>query len=157
MVEAVYVLECLAPPKLYADRFLPPTPIRVVIDQGFADASSEFPRGIDPRELDLERALPVVKTSPAHDGLLPAMLDRACEVATGRAEGLIDRCLDEMRRSLGVEIDRLVHLGRVNPRLPSEELQGLREEVRDLEAVLGASRLRLDAVRVVGALDSAPP
>jgi ATP-dependent helicase HepA len=31
-MEAVYVLECVAPPHLHADRFLPPTPIRVVVE-----------------------------------------------------------------------------------------------------------------------------
>jgi ATP-dependent helicase HepA len=31
-LEAVYVLECVAPQQLQVDRFLPPTPIRVVVD-----------------------------------------------------------------------------------------------------------------------------
>jgi ATP-dependent helicase HepA len=31
-MEAVYALECVAPPHLHIDRFLPPTPIRVVLD-----------------------------------------------------------------------------------------------------------------------------
>ncbi|HEY2384139.1 MAG TPA: helicase-related protein [Terriglobia bacterium] len=33
-LEAVYVLECIAPPQLHIDRFLPPTPIRVVVQGG---------------------------------------------------------------------------------------------------------------------------
>ena len=32
VLEAVYVLECVAPPHLHLDRFLPPAPIRVVVD-----------------------------------------------------------------------------------------------------------------------------
>jgi ATP-dependent helicase HepA len=31
-LETIYVLECIAPPQLHIDRFLPPTPIRVVVD-----------------------------------------------------------------------------------------------------------------------------
>jgi ATP-dependent helicase HepA len=31
-MEAIYVLECVAPPHLHVDRFLPPTPIRVVVE-----------------------------------------------------------------------------------------------------------------------------
>ena len=32
LLEVVFVLECLAPSRLHADRFLPPTPVRVVIN-----------------------------------------------------------------------------------------------------------------------------
>ena len=32
LLEMVFVLECLAPAKLHADRFLPPTPVRVVLN-----------------------------------------------------------------------------------------------------------------------------
>ena len=31
-LEAIYLLECIAPPHLHIDRFLPPTPIRVVVE-----------------------------------------------------------------------------------------------------------------------------
>ncbi|MEM8868563.1 MAG: RNA polymerase-associated protein RapA, partial [Verrucomicrobiota bacterium] len=32
VVEAIFVLECVAPAKLHVDRFLPPTPVRMVVD-----------------------------------------------------------------------------------------------------------------------------
>jgi ATP-dependent helicase HepA len=32
LLEAIYVLECVAPPHLHIDRFLPPMPIRVVVE-----------------------------------------------------------------------------------------------------------------------------
>lgn len=37
-LEAVFVLECIAPPELHADRFLPPTPMRVLVDHTGAEA-----------------------------------------------------------------------------------------------------------------------
>jgi ATP-dependent helicase HepA len=43
-MEAVYVLECVAPPHLHIDRFLPPTPIRVVVEREDFQKAEEMAR-----------------------------------------------------------------------------------------------------------------
>ena len=42
MIEAVFVLESVAPARLHVDRFLPPTPIRVLVDMSQQDCSAEY-------------------------------------------------------------------------------------------------------------------
>ena len=39
LLELIFVLEVIAAPRLHADRFLPPTPIRVVVTHKLADVS----------------------------------------------------------------------------------------------------------------------
>ncbi len=53
-LDAVYVLECVAPPHLHADRFLPPTPVRVVVE---GDA---FPDLLENAERAANRRAPVL-------------------------------------------------------------------------------------------------
>jgi ATP-dependent helicase HepA len=43
-LEAIYVLECVAPPHLHVDRFLPPAPVWVLVDQRGRDVGSRIPR-----------------------------------------------------------------------------------------------------------------
>ena len=44
LLELVYVLEAIAAPRLHADRFLPPTPVRLVINHKLEDVSEAFRR-----------------------------------------------------------------------------------------------------------------
>src|SRR5690606_9694949 len=46
-LETIHVLECVAPPKLHADRFLPATPIRCVVDVRGQDVTAAAERVLD--------------------------------------------------------------------------------------------------------------
>ena len=41
LLECHFVMECLAPSRLHAERFLPPTPYRVVVDHKGKDHSDD--------------------------------------------------------------------------------------------------------------------
>jgi ATP-dependent helicase HepA len=41
-LEAIYLLECIAPPQLHVDRFLPPTPLRVLVDHRGQDVGASI-------------------------------------------------------------------------------------------------------------------
>ena len=61
-LEAVYVLECITPPHLHIDRFLPPTPIRVVVETenlGEAEkkAEAQVVQIVDAARADMTAAL----------------------------------------------------------------------------------------------------
>ena len=43
ILEAVFVLDVVAPPELYVDRFLPPMPLRVVVDQRLRELTGSHP------------------------------------------------------------------------------------------------------------------
>lgn len=111
-LEAVYVLECIAPPNLHADRFLPPTPIRV---------------------------------SVAGDDI-----QKAEAAARAQAPAIIEEARREMQKQLTYEIERLEALRKVNPSVRAEEIELLREQRTLLDKHLSGSRLRLDALKLMG-------
>jgi ATP-dependent helicase HepA len=53
-LEAVYVLECVAPPHLHIDRFLPPTPIRVSTEE---EARARVPGIIEEARREMNKQL----------------------------------------------------------------------------------------------------
>lgn len=148
-LEAVFVLECIAPPALHADRFLPPTPVRVLVDHAGKDESATwdaeaFARRLKPGDLHAMLDLPGLR-----EDLLPELVERAEALANERVLALVARARRQMDAGLGHEIARLAALQRVNPNVRPEEVAALVQQQAALSQHFSAARLRLDAVRLI--------
>jgi ATP-dependent helicase HepA len=150
-VEAVYVLECVAPSDLHVDRFLPPAPIRVVVDHRGrevsrlpADLVPASEGGLEPRSL-LDR-------TEVRETLLPRLLAQAERVAERSAREAVERARHGMQARLTAEVDRLEALHRVNRTVRADDVQKLMGHRSSLDEHLAAARLRLDAVRVISVM-----
>jgi ATP-dependent helicase HepA len=147
-LEAVYLLECVAPPPLHIDRFLPPTPLRVVIDHDGEERSA----ALEPMAVRnaLRRGDPFALQPPEiREDLLPALLGRAQAAANARVPALIAAARREMAAQLDHEIARLRDLRSVNPSVRAEEIDLLVEQRDALFRHLEGARLRLDAIRLI--------
>jgi ATP-dependent helicase HepA len=152
ILEAVFVIECIAPQKLNAERFLPPLPVTVAVDSklqlrpDFAPNERASVRAGD-RQYDIS---PMRKVLAA---LIPPMLEQA------RAEGEL-QCAQRAEAALvaadallSAEILRIEALARVNPSVRPREIAALHEEREQLLAVLPNARPRLDSLRLVASAD----
>jgi ATP-dependent helicase HepA len=152
LLEAVFVLECVADRRLHAARFLPPTPLRCVIDtkmqprSDYAPSARALQRAAD-RPIDLLKYRKILAT------LLPPMLKRAAQETGNESQARIAAALAAANALLGREIERLDALARVNSAVHPDEVQRLREERAALLAALPNSRPRLDALRLVASPD----
>lgn len=151
-LEAIYVLECLAPPGYHVDRFLPPTPIRIVVDARGESAPAEAAvpppsAGAAPRQAAAVRAL--LSSSDVRDRLLPTMIAGAKALADAHVGAIADGARDTMHAQLDAEIGRLRALQAVNRSVREAEIDALVEQRHALDSVIGAARVRLDAVRLI--------
>ncbi len=137
-VEAIYVLEPIAPPSLHADRFLPPTPLRIVVDPKGADVSSE----INPDELRTGSVLQLLDNGRIKHKLVPAMLEKSREHATERATATAQTAVSKMQSLLGAEAARLRDLQKVNDHVRSAEITLLEEQAAELAVRLKEAPLR---------------
>ena len=148
VLEAVQVLECVAPATLNVERFLPPTPICIAIDTklqvrvGFAPGERALLRASD-RVYDLT---PMRKVLAA---LIPPMLERAHQETESACATRIAEALAGAQRLLDAEIARLRALAKINPSVRPEEITALEAERDALLAALPHARPRLDALRLV--------
>jgi len=147
LLEICAVVECVAPPALHADRFLPVTPIRVVVDHALVDhtdddalAAAQFEKGDIFRLLD---------RGAVKKKLLPAMLAKAQALASERAQRLIEAASTAMTIQLRNEIERLEDLRQINDHVRPEEIAAARQQQTDLQTAIAAGRLRLDALRLI--------
>jgi ATP-dependent helicase HepA len=148
VLEAVYVLECIADRALQIGRFLPPEPVVVAVDTrlqlrvGFHPSSKAIERAAD-RMLDLQRLRKPIAT------LVPPMLKRASEEAVTLAGERAAQAVATADALLGREVERLTALAQINPAVRPEEVSRLEAEREAVLAVLPQARPRLDALRLV--------
>jgi ATP-dependent helicase HepA len=147
LLEIYAVVECVAPAALHADRFLPATPIRVVVDHALADhtddealAAAQFEKGEIFRLLD---------RGAVKKKLLPAMLVKAQALANERMARLIESASTAMTLQLRSEIERLEDLRQINDHVRPEEIAAVRQQQSELQGVIAGAHLRLDAVRLI--------
>ena len=146
-VEAVYVLEPVAPPALHADRFLPPTPLRVVVDPKGEDVSGEVNPSID--ELKPGSVFKLLDNSRIKQKLIPSMLEKSRQHATERAGTISKNAVERMEAVLRREIERLLDLKKVNNHIRDEEITLLESQITELGLAIKDAPLRLDSLRLI--------
>ncbi|MDO9169540.1 MAG: RNA polymerase-associated protein RapA [Methylobacter sp.] len=148
-LECLFIVECSAPAELQIGRFLPPTPIRVLIDQYQKDVSAD----IEHRDLveagikfDKHRIIAFLNSQRPH---IITILSVAEKKAKADMQALVDQATQAMLESLSNEIKRLVRLKKVNPSIRTEEIEQLKDMTMLAHENIQAAQLRLDAVRFV--------
>ena len=142
-LEALYVAEPTIARDLRADRFFPPTPIRVVVDaSGEAELEEDVRHEVEP----VDHA---ILELPQLGALLPQLLESARAAAESRGPQIATAARQEMRRQLDPTLARLAELVRVNPSVSVDELEAARAELTELDEGLQGVRVRLDALRLI--------
>lgn len=145
LVETVYVLECLAPPHFHADRFLPPTAVRIVVDHQGNEMANAFSSDM----LATERDHAIVEDPEVREELLPDLLAKADAFAQAKVPPLVNEARKNMNAQMNHEIARLKELRKVNRSVRREEIELLASHQHALDHHLTAARLRLDAIRLI--------
>ncbi|MBR9904747.1 MAG: RNA polymerase-associated protein RapA [Gammaproteobacteria bacterium] len=154
MAELVFRTHCPAPKKLHLNRFLPPTAVRLLLDESGANLTSKI------SFTGLGKNLQKVNKSLARD-LIKSRHDQLREMLTqgeGEAErqlpSIVENAEARMRAQLDAEIARLTALAEHNPAVRSAEIDALKDERQALSEAIENTRLRLDSVRVIITVDA---
>ncbi|MDB6067215.1 MAG: SNF2-related protein [Pedosphaera sp.] len=148
-LEVIYVLECIAPPPLHVDRFLPPTPLRVLVDHRGEDVGNAITPELLTRHLKKGDAYHLLDQPKFREDLFPSLMKKAQDLASRQIKGIVARARDEMTAQLGREIARLKELQKVNRSVRDEEIDLLIGQQQALHQHLLGARVRLDAIRLI--------
>ncbi len=149
LIEAIYVLESVAPPRLHVDRFLPPTPVRVVVDMQGADCSDTFIHSQINKHCADEEAFRLKQNPELLQALVPEMLKAARGYAREQKSTLLQDAMTEAHARLDGEATRLKELKKVNPNVRDEEIKIAENVIADVTRHIAKAHLRLDAVRLI--------
>jgi ATP-dependent helicase HepA len=149
LLEAIFVLETVAPAELDVSRFLPPTPIRVVVDHRNAEVTAEYPlAALEGRLVDGRKDLRY-RDLGFLERLLPRMLEKARAVTEAEKPRRIQESLDEMRATLEAEVSRLRSLAEVNDHVDRSEVAAAEARRARIEQAMAKAELRLDSLRLI--------
>ncbi|MCP5548704.1 MAG: RNA polymerase-associated protein RapA [Akkermansiaceae bacterium] len=144
LLEANFVLEAPAPGHLHIERFLPPTAVAVCIDHHGRETTAPAPALLQPG--DPHR---LIHQETFRNQILPKMMEGARKLAGQRGAPAIDAARQAAETSIRKRIARLETLAGRNPRMNPDEILLQNQALADTLRALGASRLRLDSLRLV--------
>ncbi|USD60011.1 RNA polymerase-associated protein RapA [Vibrio sp. SCSIO 43140] len=149
LLELVYVVDAQAPKKSGISRFLPPTPIRMMMDGRGNDLSAQvefegFNRQLSPVNRHLASKLVTSVQADVH---------RLIEAGNGAVEEKLTVVREEahkaMYASLNGELERLQALKAVNPNIRDEEIDAIESQISELDEYINKAQVQLDSLRLI--------
>lgn len=148
-LEAIFVLETVADARWQADRFLPPAPVRVLLDIQGRDLTDDDEAAALLDDVT-DAPLPRFLEQPGFNG---AILKHLVEAAAERAEKLARTSKQAAREAaaaaLGAELQRLVDLGKVNDHVSPREIELAKRQLLQVRTAIEQARVRLDSLRLI--------
>ncbi|MEQ9101107.1 MAG: RNA polymerase-associated protein RapA [Imperialibacter sp.] len=149
LLEVLFVLETSGGQSTHVDRFLPATPLRVVVDHGGEDVTDDYPIELFDQHLRPGRVDDMLENDTLVDEILPNMLKAATAVAEELKADEVLKGMQEMSLTMNHEIGRLKALHAKNENVRPEEIQLALEERAKLASLIKNARIRMDAVQLV--------
>ena len=149
LTELVYVVEAQAPKHLQLTRFLPPTPIRLLMDTKGTNLAGKVEFESFNRQLNAVNRHTASKLVNAVQQDVHAILTQGEESVVSEARAVIDAARAEANEKLGAELSRLNALKAVNPNIRDDEVEALESNREQVLESLDQANWRLDALRLI--------
>lgn len=149
LLELLFVLETSGGKSIYADRFLPKTPIRIVVDHSGKEVTDNYSveslnKKMIPGEIDT-----LLDNETIVETILPNMISAGTKISEERITKEIGNGLKRMNLTLNHEIGRLETLQKKNKNIRPEEIQTALEEQVILASLIKDARVRMDAIQLI--------
>ncbi|MEE3240104.1 MAG: RNA polymerase-associated protein RapA [Pseudomonadota bacterium] len=149
IVECFFAIQCSAPKKLQINRFLPPTPIRVLLDSRGKDLSKVVTHeqlNKLAQHMKKSNRLAVLKQIRSE---LEKMIDIAQSQATSLSQPLMTEAEQQVNITIGGELDRLTELRKLNGTIRDEEIHFMENRKTEALKHIANASAELQAIRVL--------
>ncbi|MGB0895059.1 MAG: RNA polymerase-associated protein RapA [Parashewanella sp.] len=148
-LELIYIADASAPKSSQLYRYLPPTPIRVLLDKNGNNLSDKVDYDSFDKQLSAVNRHIASKLVSASQAQIHPLLPKAQQVAEDELDKLVSNARESMTKQVTAELERLEALKAINPSIREDELDYLRDQMQELTRYLDDCPLQLDAIRVV--------
>ena len=153
LLECLYIIEPAAIGNLHINRYLPPTIVRIVMDENGGIHDNDLSHSFINDNLiavDKETAGKIIFAKQQD---LKQLITRTEERANTLASGILATAHQTTTELLSKEICRLKALKQVNPNVRNEEIDFFDRQLEAVTEVIKATQVRLDALRVIVVTD----
>ncbi|WP_347253286.1 RNA polymerase-associated protein RapA [Leminorella grimontii] len=149
LMELIYVVEAQAPKNLQLTRFLPPTPVRLLLDRKGNNLADSVEFESFNRQLNAVNRHTGSKLVNAVQKDIYEVLQLGESAIAERAAALIEAARREADDTLTQELSRLNALKAVNPTIRDDELEAIEQTRQQSLLCLEQATWRLDALRMI--------
>lgn len=149
LLELIYKVDAQAPKRSGISRFLPTTPIRLMLDGKGNDLSSQvefesFNRQLSPVGRHIATKLVASVQAQVHQ-----LVETGEKLIVEKVAAIRNQAQQEMQASLNSELERLQALKAVNPNIRDEEIAAIDEQIKELTGYIGQAQYQLDSLRMI--------
>ena len=149
LLEIIFVLETTPEQSIYVDRFLPNTPLRIVVDHTGKEVTDLYSAKTFDIKLITGSIDNLLDNETIVETIIPKMISAATKIAEEQSAKERAKGLKRMNLTLHHEIDRLRILQQKNKNIRPEEIQTALTEQTTLTTLIQNARLRMDAIQLV--------
>lgn len=149
ILETVHVHEPVSQLDWQVEQFLPPAPIRTVVDIRGRDLTATHELPENAQEGDEETLRQLLASGGISRDLMKTLLEATQERAEEEAGVRRNLAAQKASETLGAEIQRLVDLQKINDHVRPEEIELARKELEVTMEAIEDARIRLDSLRLI--------
>jgi ATP-dependent helicase HepA len=149
LLEVLFVLETAGKQSHSVDRFLPNTPLRIVVDFNGDNVSNIYTLDKLEKQLMPGNFDELIGNEMLMNTVLPNMMEAAIDYAEELKVVELEKGLKRMNKSLGHEVQRLKELQKKNKNIRKQEIQAAENEQSNLATLISQARVRMDAILLI--------
>lgn len=149
LMEALFTVHCPAPESLQLTRYLPVSPLRLLVDVNGKELSAALPHDrlndlcSNIRRRTAQAIVPQIRPQ------VETMVDHVERLSEPHLEPLKQQALAQIDAAFTPEIQRLEALRKVNPAIRNEEIDFFRQQWQAAREAVGHASLALEGIRVI--------
>lgn len=148
-LELIYVVEALNTDNAQLSRFLPTTPIRLLLDKNGKNLGQNVTFDSFNRQLSAINRHVSRKIANTSQALIHQLIKGSLPTAQDLMKDIIDGAKLDMQQTLQQDRDRLQALQAINPNIREDEIQYIRNQQAEFEQILDQTQLKLDSIRFI--------
>ena len=147
LMEALFVLEPVDKIDMQSSRYLPPTTIRIMLDEHGNRLSLK--NNIINENQNRVAAEIIKEIIKMKADVIRKLLDKSRNLAEQASPNLKQQAAERSNDILQREVDRLEHMRKVNSNVRLEEINHYKDQLQVTSELIASASIRLDALRIV--------
>ncbi|HEX5792913.1 MAG TPA: RNA polymerase-associated protein RapA, partial [Rheinheimera sp.] len=149
LLELNFIVEASAPAALQLNRYLPATPLRLLLDKNGNNLSANVSFEQLNKQLKPIGRQTGSKLAGALQSAVHPLIAKATSLAENQLDSIVQAARQQAQRTLSEQQQRLIALRKYNPSVRQDEIDTLDSKLAQLTQYISKARLKLDAIRLI--------
>lgn len=149
LLELNFIVEASAPATLQLNRYLPATPLRLLLDKNGNNLSENVSFEQLNKQLKPIGRQNASKLASALQTTVHPLIAKATSLAQTKLDTIVGKAQQHAQQTLHEQQQRLVTLKKFNPSVRQDEINALHNQQLQIADYISKARLKLDAIRLI--------